>query len=127
MLFRSSDTPDICGRDNSRLRRHPKLWANGHYRQVISDRLVGALVDVWGRIGLPDEGALHLCQCVGWVERSETHRLDGVVMPERKIGFATLYPSCGPVETCSLGLRSAVVAAMTLAIGANLLPIAAAV
>ena len=31
------------------------------------------------------------------------------------------------VETCSLGLRSTVVAAMTFAIGANLLPIAAAV
>ena len=41
-------------------------------------------------------------------------------MPERKMGLATLYPSYGPVETCSLGLRSAVVAAMTFAKGANL-------
>jgi hypothetical protein len=32
-------------------------------------------------------------QRVGWVERSETHRLGGVVMLGRMMGFATLYPS----------------------------------
>jgi hypothetical protein len=32
---------------------------------------------------------------VGWVERSETHRLGGVVMLERMMGFAALYPSYG--------------------------------
>jgi hypothetical protein len=38
---------------------------------------------------------IFLMQRVGWVERGETHRLGGVVMLERTMGFAALYPSYG--------------------------------